>query len=81
MLTRLSNGILLSTPHRVISPSQSERYSNAFFLQPDFDEIITPNANCITQSGRPAQYENITYREYIQVIYKQNYQSHTDNNT
>jgi len=42
MLHRLSNGRLLSTPHRVINRSGRERYSCPFFYDPNVDTVIEP---------------------------------------
>lgn len=42
MLHRLSNGKLLSTPHRVINVTGRERYSVPFFFDPHVTAEITP---------------------------------------
>jgi len=42
MLNRLSNGLLKSTPHRVINRSGKERYSIPFFFDPHVNTIIKP---------------------------------------
>ncbi len=42
MLHRLSNGRLLSTPHRVINSSGRERYSVPFFFDPHVSATIAP---------------------------------------
>ncbi|EBA15283.1 oxidoreductase, 2OG-Fe(II) oxygenase family protein [Roseobacter sp. SK209-2-6] len=42
MLHRLSNGRLLSTPHRVINRSGKERYSIPFFFDPHVNTEIAP---------------------------------------
>ncbi|MEX0319131.1 MAG: isopenicillin N synthase family dioxygenase [Ruegeria sp.] len=42
MLHRMSNGRLLSTPHRVINRSGRERYSCPFFYDPHVNTVIEP---------------------------------------
>jgi isopenicillin N synthase-like dioxygenase len=42
MLHRMSNGKLLSTPHRVINRSGKERYSIPFFFDPHVETMIEP---------------------------------------
>lgn len=42
MLHRMSNGRLLSTPHRVINRSGRERYSCPFFYDPHVHTVIEP---------------------------------------
>lgn len=42
MLHRMSNGRLLSTPHRVINRSGRERYSCPFFYDPHVNTVIKP---------------------------------------
>ncbi len=42
MLNRMSNGRLLSTPHRVINRSGRERYSCPFFYDPHVQTVIEP---------------------------------------
>jgi isopenicillin N synthase-like dioxygenase len=40
-LMRWTNAVFVSTPHRVVAPP-AERYSVAFFLDPDFKAMIEP---------------------------------------
>ncbi len=42
MLHRMSNGQLMSTPHRVINRSGRERYSVPFFFDPHVNTIVQP---------------------------------------
>lgn len=42
MLHRMTNGILRSTPHRVINASGRERYSVPFFFDPDVNVDVIP---------------------------------------
>lgn len=57
-LMRWTNDIYVSTPHRVVSPVGQERYSIAFFLDPNPDADIACLPNCAT-SERPARYAPI----------------------
>lgn len=50
MLHRMSNGRLLSTPHRVINRSGRERYSVPFFFDPHVNTVIEP----LPGTGDPA---------------------------
>ena len=54
-LMRWTNDIYVSTPHRVVSPAGKERYSIAFFLDPNPDANIACLPGCATLS-RPARY-------------------------
>jgi isopenicillin N synthase-like dioxygenase len=57
-LMRWTNDIYVSTPHRVVSPSGRERFSIAFFLDPNPDAEIACLPNCATP-GNPARYAPI----------------------
>ena len=57
-LMRWTNDIYVSTPHRVVSPAGRERYSIAFFLDPNPDADIACLPNCAT-AERPARYAPI----------------------
>jgi isopenicillin N synthase-like dioxygenase len=56
-LMRWTNDAYLSTPHRVAAPA-TERYSIAFFLDPNPDALVAP-------IGTPAKYPAITGGEYL----------------
>ena len=75
-LTRLTNGRLLSTPHRVINSTKEERYSAAFFLSPALDVPLKPLEELCQHE--PAAFDEITYRQYIQQILKNNYGRDSD---
>jgi isopenicillin N synthase-like dioxygenase len=58
-LMRWSNDVYVSTPHKVVSPPGADRYSVAFFLDPNPDAIVACLPTCTT-SDRPAKYAPIT---------------------
>lgn len=57
-LMRWTNDIYMSTPHRVVSPAGRERYSVAFFLDPNPEADIACLPGCATPD-RPARYAPI----------------------
>lgn len=75
MLHRWSNGILKSTPHRVINHSGRTRYSCPFFFDPHVSAKITPLQACITQK-RPAQFEPIIFGEFLRAELEAGYDAH-----
>lgn len=75
MLHRWSNGVLKSTPHRVINRSGQERYSCAFFYDPYVDTVVTPLAECIA-AGTSARYESVHYGDFLRAELEAAYQQH-----
>lgn len=63
-LMRWSNDVYVSTPHKVVSPPASDRYSVAFFLDPNPDAIIACLPTC-TGEGRPAKYEPVSGADFL----------------
>ena len=57
-LMRWTNDLYLSTPHRVVSPAGRERFSVAFFLDPNPEAEIACLPGCATPD-RPARYAPI----------------------
>lgn len=57
MLHRLSNGRLLSTPHRVINRSGRERYSCPFFYDPNVATTIAPLPGTGTPRFDPIRFD------------------------
>ncbi|KIC50152.1 oxidoreductase [Tateyamaria sp. ANG-S1] len=55
MLEAWTNGLLRSTPHRVLNLSP-ERFSMPYFVAANYDTIISPFPELISEGGRP-QYE------------------------
>lgn len=63
-LMRWTNDIYVSTPHRVVSPAGKERYSIAFFLDPNPDADIACLPGCATPA-RPARYAPIKGDQFL----------------
>jgi isopenicillin N synthase-like dioxygenase len=58
------NDIYVSTPHRVVNRSSRERYSIAFFLDPNPDAIIEAIPCCIGPGERP-RYASVNAADYL----------------
>jgi len=71
MLNRLSNGLLKSTPHRVINRSGKERYSIPFFFDPHVNTIIKP----LKGTGDP-HFEPIHFGDFLRSELGASYDSH-----
>ncbi len=63
-LMRWTNDIYVSTPHRVVSPAGLERYSIAFFLDPNPEADIACLPGCATDE-RPVRYAPIRGDEFL----------------
>jgi isopenicillin N synthase-like dioxygenase len=63
-LMRWSNDIYLSTPHRVTNPAGRDRYSIAFFLDPNPDTLVACLPGCSTDTV-PAKYPPILAADYL----------------
>ena len=63
-LMRWTNDTYVSTPHRVVSPAGRERYSVAFFLDPNPDAVVACLDGC-AGPGRPAKYPPVTAADYL----------------
>ncbi|BCK75271.1 2OG-Fe(II) oxygenase [Acetobacter aceti NRIC 0242] len=61
-LMRWSNDVYVSTPHRVLRPAR-ERYSVAFFLDPDDDAIVDP---ILSGPEDHPHYPPVTGRDYLE---------------
>lgn len=64
-LMRWTNDTYVSTPHRVVNPAGRERFSVAFFLDPNPDARVECLPTC-QGPGRPAKYPPITGADYLQ---------------
>lgn len=63
-LMRWSNDIYVSTPHRVKSPPGRDRYSVAFFLDPNPEVSLACLPGC-SAPERPAKYPPINAADYL----------------
>ena len=64
MLQRWSNNRYKSTVHRVINDSKKDRYSLAFFFDPNFYATLQPVSSCVSKHN-PKIYPDITAGAYI----------------
>lgn len=71
MLHRMSNGRLLSTPHRVINATGRERYSVPFFFDPHVSTEIKP----LPGTGQP-RFEPITFADFLRDELEAGYDAH-----
>lgn len=62
-LMRWTNDVYVSTPHRVRQP-EAERYSIAFFLDPNPDAVVSAIPSCVPDGESP-RYAPITTGEYL----------------
>jgi isopenicillin N synthase-like dioxygenase len=63
-LMRWTNDTYVSTPHKVVSPRGTDRYSVAFFLDPDPDALVACLPTC-TSPQHPARYPAITAGDFL----------------
>jgi isopenicillin N synthase-like dioxygenase len=64
-LMRWTNDIYVSTPHRVVNTKGRERYSVAFFLDPNPDAIVACLPTCSSPEN-PPRYAAIRGDDYLQ---------------
>ena len=75
-LMRWSNDIYVSTPHKVVSPAGKDRYSVAFFLDPNPDALVACLPTC-TSAERPAKYKPISGSDFLRSRLEPTYASQT----
>ncbi len=63
-LMRWTNDVYVSTPHRVVNRGGRERYSVAFFLDPNPD-AESPACRPACRRTEPARYPPITGADYL----------------
>ncbi|WP_421981946.1 isopenicillin N synthase family dioxygenase [Roseibium sp.] len=63
-LMRWTNDIYVSTPHRVVNSSGRERYSIAFFLDPNPDAEVACLPGCLNEGEQP-KYPAISGADYL----------------
>ncbi|NKB54313.1 MAG: isopenicillin N synthase family oxygenase [Rhizobiaceae bacterium] len=78
MLHRWSNGLLRSTPHRVINSSGKSRYSCPFFYDPNVATMVAPLAATVSPQ-RPAQFEPLNFGAFLRSELEAGYQKHKQN--
>ena len=61
---RWSNDRFLSTPHRVYNRQNRDRYSMAFFYDPNMDSRIVCLPSCADEAN-PPRYESVVYGDYL----------------
>jgi isopenicillin N synthase-like dioxygenase len=71
MLHRLSNGILRSTPHRVINKTGRERYSCPFFYDPHVSAMVQP----LIGTKKP-RFEPLNYGDFLRGELEASYDAH-----
>jgi isopenicillin N synthase-like dioxygenase len=64
-LMRWSNDVYVSTPHRVVNRSGCDRYSAAFFFDPNADAPVQCLSSCVGPD-RPARYQPTTGARYLE---------------
>ncbi len=63
-LMRWTNYIYVSTPHEVVTPPGRDRYSIAFFHDPDPDTVVECVPTC-ADDGRPAKYIPVSAANFL----------------
>ena len=63
-LMRWTNDAYVSTPHRVVNRSAKERYSIAFFYDPNPDAMVETIPSCVRRGDRPG-YPPILAADYL----------------
>lgn len=63
-LMRWTNDIYVSTPHRVVNRSARERYSIAFFYDPNPEAVVETIPSCVRQ-GERVRYPPILAADYL----------------
>jgi len=64
MFERWTNGLFVSTVHRVINRSANERYSTVFFAAPDYHASLECLPSCHGRDN-PAKYPPVSAGDYI----------------
>ena len=63
-LMRWTNDVYVSTPHRVVNRSARERYSIAFFYDPNPDAMVETIRSCMGE-GEVVRYPPILAADYL----------------
>jgi len=65
MLSRWTNGLYKSTPHRVLRPAGASRTSIPFFFEPSYRAEIAPLPSCCAATGTPPRFQPIVYGDHL----------------
>ena len=71
MLSRYTNGLLRSTPHRVINKSGKERFSCPFFFDPHTNAVVQP----LKGTGKP-KFSPINFGKFLREELEASYEKH-----
>jgi isopenicillin N synthase-like dioxygenase len=71
-LMRWTNDVYVSNAHRVVNRSGRERYSVAFFGDPNVDAVVTAVPSVLEPNALP-KYPPVTYADYLQSRYAATY--------
>jgi isopenicillin N synthase-like dioxygenase len=71
-LMRWSNDVYVSTPHRVVNRAGSERFSIAYFGDPNADALVECLPSCLAPGNVPT-YPPVTYGDYLRSRYDETY--------
>lgn len=63
-LMRWTNDVYVSTPHKVVAPPGADRYSIAFFLDPDPEALVACLPTC-SSAERPARYPAVLASDFL----------------
>jgi isopenicillin N synthase-like dioxygenase len=72
MLERWTNGRFVSTPHRVVNRSTSDRYSIPYFFDTAMNEVIECLPTC-TDAANPPRHVSVRYGDYLMDRLERNY--------
>jgi isopenicillin N synthase-like dioxygenase len=75
-LMRWTNDLYVSTPHRVVNRSGRERFSIAYFGDPNADALVECLPACLEPGASP-KYPPITYGDYLRSRYDATYTATT----
>ena len=65
MLARWTNDRYRSTPHRVVTSADEDRYSVPFFVNPDADTVVECIESCV-DADHPCTSPPVTATEFLQ---------------
>jgi isopenicillin N synthase-like dioxygenase len=63
-----TNGLFLSTPHRVVNRSLRDRYSIPMFMNPDYSVVVQPLEPFVSAEN-PSHYEPVHYGEFMTAFF------------